>query len=299
MTKREKKEQVATDNKKVNEPYVNSVYFRDARKMRELPDESVQLIITSPPYFNIKDYSKDGHQKDTRGDKQSGQIGDIPEYEKYIAEMLKVWKECERVLKPNGKLIINTPLMPMLKKNLDTHYNRHIFNIDSDIQHSITHKTGLFLLDIYLWNRTNPTKKLMFGSYPYPRNFYAQNTTEFITVYVKDGKPERPSKENREASKLTQKEWVEFTKQIWNIPIPNKSDMAFGEHSAIMPEEIVERSVRLFSCVGDLVLDPFTGSGTTLRVAKKLKRDYVGYEISPTYKSIIELKLGISLDGKE
>lgn len=299
MTKQEKKEQVATDKKQTKEPYVNSVYFRDARKMRELPDESVQLIITSPPYFNIKDYSKDGHQKDTGGDKQTGQIGDIPEYEKYIAEMLKVWKECERVLKPNGKLIINTPLMPMLKKNFNTHYNRHIFNIDSDIQHSITHKTGLFLLDIYLWNRTNPTKKLMFGSYPYPRNFYAQNTTEFITVYVKDGKPERPSKENREASKLTQKEWVEFTKQIWNIPVPNKKDMAFGEHSAIMPEEIVERSVRLFSCVGDLVLDPFTGSGTTLRVAKELKRDYVGYEISPTYKSIIELKLGISLDGKE
>lgn len=279
--------------------FINNVYFKDSRKMHEIPDESVQLIITSPPYFNIKDYSKDGRQKDTRGNKQIGQIGDILEYEKYIAEMLKVWKECDRVLKPNGKLIINTPLMPMLKKNLDTHYNRHIFNIDSDIQHSITHKTGLFLLDIYIWNRTNSTKKLMFGSYPYPRNFYAQNTTEFVTVYVKDGKPERPTKESREISKLTQKEWVEFTKQIWNIPIPNKSDMAFGEHSAIMPEEIVERSVRLFSFVGDLVLDPFAGSGTTLRVAKRLGRDYVGYEISPTYKSIIELKLGISLDGKE
>lgn len=300
MEKRTKQEKVASNSKVTKkEAYVDKVYFSDARKMRELPNESVQLIITSPPYFNIKDYSKDGHQKDTRGDKQNGQIGDIPEYEKYISEMLKVWKECERVLKPNGKLIINTPLMPMLKKNLNTHYNRHIFNIDSDIQHSITHKTGLFLMDIYLWNRTNPSKRLMFGSYPYPRNFYAQNTTEFITVYVKDGKPERPSPENREASKLTQKEWVDFTKQIWNLPVPNKGDMAFGEHSAIMPEEIVERSIRLFSFVGDLVLDPFTGSGTTLRVAKRLKRNYVGYEISPTYKSIIELKLGVSLDGSE
>lgn len=260
--------------------------------MRDIPDDSVQLIITSPPYFNIKDYSLDGHQEKVVGEKQNGQIGDIPEYDNYIKEMLKVWKECERVLKPNGKLIINTPLMPMLKKNLDTHYNRHIFNIDSDIQHSIRTKTNLYLLDIYLWNRTNSSKKLMFGSYPYPRNFYAQNTTEFITVYVKDGKPERPTKENKEASKLTQKEWVDFTKQIWNITIPGKNDLAFGEHSAIMPEEIVERSVRLFSCVGDLVLDPFAGSGTTLRVAKKLKRNYVGYEISPTYKEIIALKLG-------
>jgi len=291
-----------TDNKSIIQPtskYINEIFFKDSRKMSELPDDSIQLIVTSPPYFNIKDYSKDGKQEMVKGVKQRGQIGDITEYKKYISEMLKVWKECERVLKPNGKIIINTPLMPMLKKNLNTHYNRHIFNIDSDIQYSITNKTGLFLMDIYIWNRTNPTKKLMFGSYPYPRNFYAQNTTEFITVYVKDGKPERPSKENREASKLTQKEWIEFTKQIWNIPIPNKADKAFGEHSAIMPEEIVERSIRLFSCVGDLVLDPFTGSGTTLRVAKNLKRNYVGYEISPTYKSIIELKLGIPLDGKE
>ena len=137
----------------------------------------------------------------------------------------------------------------------------------------------------------------MFGSYPYPPNFYAQNTIEFITVYVKDGKPERPSKENKEASKLTQKEWTKFTKQIWDIPIPNKNDLAFGEHTAIMPEEIVERCVRLYSFVGVFVLDPFAGSGTTLRIAKKLKRDYVGYEISPTYKEVIQLKLETKIDN--
>lgn len=260
--------------------------------MREVPDNSVQLIITSPPYFNIKDYSKDGRQEKPVGKKQEGQIGDIPEYGNYLKEMLKVWKECERVLKPNGKLVINSPLMPMLKRNLNTHYNRHIFNIDSDIQHSIRTKTKLFLLDVYVWNRTNPSKKLMFGSYPYPRNFYAQNTIEFITVYVKDGKPEKPSKETKEASKLSQNEWVSYTKQVWNIPIPNKSDLAFGKHAAIMPEEIVKRTIKLYSVIDDLVLDPFTGSGTTLRVAKKLKRNYVGYEISPTYKEIISLKLG-------
>ena len=271
--------------------YINKVFFKDSRKMRELPDNSVQLIITSPPYFNIKDYSKDGHQENKISERVRGQIGDIPEYDAYIREMLKVWKECERVLKPNGKLVINTPLMPMLKRDLNTHYNRHIFNIDSDIQHSIRTKTSLFLLDMYIWNRTNPSKKLMFGSYPYPRNFYAQNTTEFITVYVKDGKPEQPSKEAKEASKLTQKEWVSLTKQIWNIPIPGKGDLAFGKHSAIMPEEIVERAIRLFSVVDDLVLDPFTGSGTTLRVAKRMNRNYVGYEISPAYKDIITEKL--------
>lgn len=273
--------------------YLNKVYFKDARKMKELPDNSVQLIVTSPPYFNIKDYSLDGYQKNKKTKKAVGQIGDISDYQKYIDEMVLVWKECERVLKPNGKLIINTPLMPMLKKNLVTHYNRHIFDINSDIEHSVLHKTGLFLMDVYIWNRTNPSKKLMFGSYPYPRNFYAQNTIEFITVFVKDGIPENNlPKKIKEQSKLTQKEWVEFTKQIWNIPIPGKGDMAFGEHSAIMPEEIVRRCVRLFTFVGDVVLDPFTGSGTTLKVAKELGRNFVGYEISKSYKDIIKLKLG-------
>ena len=272
--------------------YLNKLFFKDARKMTELPDNSVQLVVTSPPYFNIKDYSLDGYQKDKRSEKIRGQIGDIADYKKYVNEMLQVWKECERVLKPNGKLVVNTPLMPMFKKVLDTHFNRHIFDINSDIENSILNNTGLFLLDIYIWNRTNPSKKLMFGSYPYPRNFYAQNTIEFITVYVKDGPSENNlPKDIKEKSKLTEKEWVEFTKQIWNIPIPGKGDLAFGEHSAIMPEEIVRRCVRLFTYVGDTVLDPFAGSGTTLKIAKELKRNYVGYEISKSYERVMNLKL--------
>ncbi len=151
-------------------------------------------------------------------------------------------------------------------------------------------------MDIYIWNRTNPSKKLMFGSYPYPRNFYAQNTTEFITVYVKDGLPENNvSVKIKEKSKLSQNEWIDFTKQIWDIPIPNKSDLAFGEHSAIMPEEIVRRCVRLFTFVDEIVLDPFAGSGTTLKVAKELGRNFVGYEISKNYEQIIKLKLSPKL----
>lgn len=261
--------------------------------MSELPDSSVNLIITSPPYFNIKDYSKDGRQEKKISKKIKGQIGDINNYQKYIQEMVKVWKECERVLRPNGKLIINTPLMPMLKKDFDTHFNRHIFNINSDIENSILKNIKkIFLLDVYIWSRKNSTKKLMFGSYPYPRNFYAQNTIEFISVYVKDGKSENGLPEKiKKDSKLTQKEWVEYTKQIWEIPIPNKGDIAFGDHSAIMPEEIVRRCVKLFTYVDDLVLDPFTGSGTTLKVAKELKRNFVGYELSREYEKVIKKKL--------
>ncbi len=260
--------------------------------MKELPNNSVHLIITSPPYFNIKDYSKDGYQSSKISKKQKGQIGDIKNYKNYIKEMLKVWKECQRVLKPNGKLIINVPLMPMLKKSLNTHYNRHIFDINAAIEQSILVNTKLYLYDIYIWNRTNTSKKLMFGSYPYPRNFYAQNTCEFITVYVKDGKPDNNiCRTTKEKSKLSEKEWITFTKQIWDIPIPNKSDVAFGKHSAIMPEEIVRRCIKLFTFIDDTVLDPFAGSGTTLKIAKELKRNYIGYEIMRSYEHIIKQKL--------
>jgi len=275
-----------------DDTYINNVYFSDARDMKDIPDESVQLVVTSPPYFNIKDYSKDGFQQEKQGVSMAGQIGDIADYQTYIREMLLVWKECFRVLKPNGKLAINTPLMPMLKKNLNTHYNRHIFDIDSDIKQSILCNTPFYLMDVYIWNRTNPSKGVMFGSYPYPRNFYAQNTTEFISIYVKDGKPDNNiSQDIKECSKLSQAEWLLYTKQIWDIPIPSRNDSAFGKHSALMPEEIARRCIKLYTFVGDIVLDPFAGSGTTLKVAKNENRNYIGYEISDSYKNIIYSKL--------
>jgi len=272
--------------------WINKVFYKDCRYMTEIPDESIDLVVTSPPYFNIKDYSLDGYQLTQKSDRNENQIGDISEYSEYIGQLLMVWKECLRVLKPNGKLIINVPLMPMLKKQLNTHYNRHIFDLNADIQNSIINNTELYLYDTYIWNRTNPSKKLMFGSYPYPRNFYAQNTIEFVTVYVKDGKRNEYIPEDiKERSKLSEKEWVEYTKQVWDIPIPNRNDIAFGSHPAIMPEEIALRCIRLFTFVGDIVLDPFAGSGTTLKAARDLERNYVGYEIMESYSNLIEAKL--------
>lgn len=274
--------------------YVNKVFYKDSSKMSEIPDESIHLIVTSPPYFNIKDYSLDGKQAQSHSKKLKAQLGDLGDYKLFLKSLSRVWKECERVLKPNGKLVINVPLVPMEKKCYSTHYNRHIFDLNSDIQQSILYRKGtqMFLYDVYIWSRKNTTKSLMFGSYPYPRNFYAQNTSEFITVYVKAGNPQGGlSNTVKKSSKLSQKDWIEFTKQIWSIPIPNKGDIAFGEHAAIMPEEIARRCIRLFTFVGDTVLDPFTGSGTTLKIARELDRRYVGYEVVKSYEDIINKKL--------
>lgn len=271
----------------------NRIFYKSATNMSEIPDGSVDLIITSPPYFNIKDYNE-GTNKSFQEKKKRNDVGSISNVEKYLDKMDEIWKECERVLSPNGKLVINVPLMPLIKKNYSTHYNRDILDLQSLIQNRVIKLKEMFLMDLYIWNRTNSTKKLMFGSYPYPNNFYNNNIVEFMTVFVKDGKAKKPSNSIKEKSKLTKEEWLEYTKQIWEIPIPNKSDKAFGKHPAIMPEEIVKRFVKMFSFVDGVVLDPFAGSGTTLKVAKELGRKYIGYELyEKNYRSIIEEKLNI------
>lgn len=265
---------------------LNQVYYKSSTNMCEIDDCSVNLIITSPPYFNIKDYSKQNNNLNE-------DMGAVNDYESFIEELTLVWEECFRVLKPNGKLCVNVPLMPMFKKVINTHYNRHIFDLQSDIQQSILQYTDFYLYDLYIWNRIYQTRDLMFGSYPNPRNLYSQNTSEFITIYVKDGKPPNEKIENdiKKQSQLTQKEWLDFTKQIWDIPPPNPSDIAWGKHPAIMPKEIPYRLIRMFSYVGDIVLDCFAGSGTTLMVAKELKRNFIGYELYPQYKKVIVEKV--------
>ena len=271
---------------------VNQVFYKSSAAMAEVPSSTVDLVVTSPPYFCIKNYSLDGHQDSNHSERLAADYGAIEDYHEYIRALSQSWRECSRVLKPNGKLAINAPVMPMPKRFMATHHNRDVFNIYSDIEHSILSGIDdIYLLDVYIWNRTNPTKSLMFGSYPYPRNLYAQNTAEFIGVFVKGGKPTKPDPDAKALSALSEAEWTEYTKQVWNIPVPSKADAGWGKHSAIMPEEIARRCIRMFTFVGDCVLDPFTGSGTTLKVAQELNRNYIGYEIYRNYESVIARKL--------
>ncbi len=181
--------------------------------------------------------------------------------------------------------------MPILKKELSTHYNRDIVDINSGIENSIRKNTGLFLYDVYIWNKVNSHIDLMFGSYPYPANFYARNSIEFITIYVKDGQPDLIDKEIKEKSKLNKEEFVDFTNQIWNIPTRGTADKDFGMHPAMMPIRIPERLIILFSFIDDIILDPFCGSGTTLQAAKELGRKYIGYEIYKHYEKAIYNRL--------
>lgn len=271
---------------------VNRVFYKSSADMAEVPAGSIALIVTSPPYYCIKDYSRDGHQESVHSARSADDYGAITDYREYLAALLRSWRECCRVLQPNGKLAINAPLLPMPKRLLATHHNRDIFNIYADIEQSILSGiAGIYLMDVYIWNRTNSTKSLIFGSYPYPGNLYAQNTAEFIGIFVKEGPPVQRDPATKAKSMLSQADWRDYTKQIWNLPGPHRGDAGWGPHAALMPMPIAQRCIRMFSYVGDCILDPFAGSGTTLAAAKALQRHYIGYEIYRNYEPVIKQKL--------
>ena len=172
---------------------VDRIVCADARDaLRDLPDECVALAVTSPPYWNVVDYGVEG------------QIGQTS-YGDYLDEMMSVWRETQRILIPNGKLAIVTPVMPIPKSQIGDQHTRHLKNIASDIEASILRELpGLHRFSLFVWKKQTTTK--MFCSYPYPPNIYEDNTIEFINVYVKDGAPPPIAKAAKEPSKLTQAE---------------------------------------------------------------------------------------------
>jgi len=242
--------------------------------MFEIADNSVQLIITSPPYWNIMKYSK-----------QEEQIGREQPYKNYLEELNQVWKECERILAPNGKLCVNTSIIPISPKVAGKRSRR---TIPTDIEREILSKTNLEFYDVYIWDKGYflfGNHHLMFGSYPYPPNFICRLDFEFIHIYAKPGKPSRRTQEIKNKSELSKKEWLEFTKGVWSVS-PEK-DPSKG-HLAPFPLEIPYRLIKMFSYWGDLVVDPFLGRGTVLKAAEFLRRNSIGYEIVIDYTNMIE-----------
>lgn len=253
------------------------VYYKDAKDMRDLPDESVNLIITSPPYWTLKDYGVDS------------QIGlGSSSYKHYIDDLNKVWKECVRVLAPDGKLCIN--IMPFLMSGKAAKFERRETKLVlGDIEKFMDETDEMYQFGLYIWDKRKIARFSSFGSYPFPTNIFSTYPYEWITVFAKKGKRTPVSKEIKEKSKITQKEWSDWAiNSIWEMqPAKAKSE----EHPAPFPEELPRRLIKLYSFYGDTVLDPFAGTGTTLKAALKLGREAVGYEINQDYKRLIHKKL--------
>lgn len=261
-----------------SEPAPNSVVCGDAREvLPRIPSESIRLIVTSPPYWDFVDYGV------------AGQIGQSS-YDRFIEDLLDVWKECHRVLAPNGKLCINTPILPIEKSRTPSAHTRELKNLNSDIEGTILNSTPFRRYSLYIWQKQTTEK--MFGSYPYPPNIYENNTIEFINVFVKPGKPSKALKAVKEASRLSQDEWMDLTRQVWWMYPEDVSRN--GDHPAPFPELLPMRLVRMYSFAsvpeagfpGDIVLDPFGGIGTTAVAAKTLGRRFISIDISSKYTEV-------------
>lgn len=242
--------------------------------MTEIDDQTVHLIITSPPYWQLKDYES------------PGQIGYHDDYETYINNLNLVWNECYRVLYPGCRLCIN--IGDQFARSV--YYGRYkVIPIREEII-KFCEIVGFDYMGAIIWQKVTTSNTtgggVQMGSYPYPRNGILKIDYEFILIFKKLGEAPKPSKEIKEDSKLTPEEWNTFFASHWNFPGVKQDN-----HIAMFPEELPRRLIKMFSFVGDTVLDPFTGSGTTNLAAKNLGRNSIGYEINSEFISIIKQKL--------
>ncbi|MBN2229333.1 MAG: site-specific DNA-methyltransferase [Candidatus Thorarchaeota archaeon] len=243
-----------------------------------VPDESVHLIVTSPPYWRLKDYGN----TDAIGQNASS-------YEGYLNSLYDVFRECVRTLVPDGKLIVN--IMPILLPGTTSRYKRRVTKtVLTDFEDFMNSLGNMYFHSLYIWDKRKAVRFSSWGSYPYPPNLLATYPYEWIMVFSKIGKRPRVDKKRKEASTITHDEFTNWVQNsIWDFqPASAKQE----QHPAPFPEELPRRCIRLYSFVGDTVLDPFAGSGTTLRVAQELDRNSIGYEINPDYERIIREKIG-------
>lgn len=264
--------------------FVNKVIQGDALEvLKELPDKCVALAVTSPPYWNMADYEVEG---------QIGQVG----YQEYLDQLLPIWQETRRVLIPNGKLAVITPIMPISKDLIGDQHTRHLKNINNDIESSILKNiVGLERYGLFVWQKQ--TSKKMFGSYPFPPNIYEDNTIEFINVYVKEGAPPPISQDAKEASRMTQEEWRNLTMQVW--PIYPEDVSRTNGHPAPFPVVLPMRLIYMYTFAknpdadfaGDIVLDMFNGSGSTCVAARATKRNWIGIDLNPEYCKTAENRI--------
>ena len=255
---------------------IHKIIIGDSRYMKEVPNESVHLTITSPPYWQLKDY---GNGK---------QIGFNDNYEEYINNLNLVWNECYRVLHNGCRLCIN--IGDQFARSV--YYGRYkVIPIRTEII-KFCESIGFDYMGAIIWQKVTTCNTTggatVMGSFPYPRNGILKIDYEFILIFKKYGNAPKINKEMKEKSKLSQEEWNKYFTGHWNFP-GEKQD----KHLAMFPEELPKRLIKMFSFVGDTILDPFLGSGTTSLAAKNLHRNSIGYEINEYFLPIIKEKLGL------
>lgn len=255
---------------------IHRIIHGDSRQMNLLGDQSVHLIITSPPYWQLKDY---GTEK---------QIGFHESYESYINYLNLVWKECHRVLHSGCRLCIN--IGDQFARSV--YYGRYkVIPIRTEII-KFCETIGFDYMGAVIWQKVTTCNTTggatIMGSFPYPRNGILKIDYEFILLFKKQGAPPVPTKVQKDSSIIHRDEWNTYFAGHWYF-----AGVKQDGHIAMFPEELPARLIKMFSFTGETVLDPFLGSGTTSLAARNLSRNSVGYEINPAFIPVTKDKLNI------
>ncbi len=245
--------------------------------MNHISDKSVHLVITSPPYWQLKDYGTEN------------QIGYHENYETYINNLNFVWKECYRVLDNGCRMCVN--IGDQFARAV--YYGRYkVIPIRTEII-KFCESIGFDYLGAIIWQKKTTTNTTggasLMGSFPTPRNGILSIDYEFILIFKKLGTSSKVSKAIKDQSKLTTDEWKEYFSGHWNFGGAKQDG-----HIAMFPEELPKRLIKMFAFKGETVLDPFMGSGTTSLAARNLERNSVGYEINAEFIEIAKQKLNIN-----
>jgi len=241
----------------IPEGILNSIQCTSSEEMTHLPGNSVHLMVTSPPYNAQKEYDQN------------------LTLDEYLAMLVNVWKEVYRVLVPGGRACINVanlgrkPYIPL-----------HSFVIEQMLT------VGFLMRGEVIWDKAaSASPSTAWGSWLSASNPVLRDVHEYILIFSKDGF--RRPQGNRQNT-IQKEDFLAWTKSVWHFPAVQARQIG---HPAPFPLELPHRCIQLYTYQGDVVLDPFAGSGTTCLAAKHDQRGYVGYEVNPTYCQLAETRL--------
>jgi len=254
------------------------LHLGDARELDWIPDTSIHLIVTSPPYWTLKKYND-----------HPGQLGGIADYEAFLDQLDKVWRHCFRVLVPGGRLVCVVGDVCLARRR---NRGRHmVVPLHADISVRCR-RIGFDYLTPILWHKiANASYEVENGSTflgkPYEPNAIIKNDTEYVLMLRKPGGYRKPTDEQRRGSKLSKEEHSKWFRSIWT-DLPGASTR---DHPAPFPAELAYRLIRMFSFREDIVLDPFVGTGSTIIAAIRAERSSIGNELDPDYFRLAEANI--------
>lgn len=248
-------------NNELDKKFINKIHRADSLELiKKFPDNCIDIVLTSPPYNFGINYEN---------------TNDVNIWEDYFEKLFNIFRECVRVLKDRGRIIIN--VQPMFSDYIPTHHLISNFFL----------KEGLIWKGEIIWEKNNYNcKYCTWGSWKSPSSPYLKYSWEFVEIFCKNSLKKEGEKNNIDIEAEEFKKWV-YGK--WSIA-PERN-MKKYKHDAMFPEELVKRLLKLFSYKNDIVLDPFNGAGTTTKVAKQLNRKFIGIDISEEYCKTAESRI--------